>query len=282
MSNIKLLENDVGLVKYPEKEKAYALINPEKIPFAMAIVGITMPSPGYKIFRSKNSNINVFEYVVSGEGRLFIDGNWHKVGANDFYILEQGEEHRYEADPKNPWKKIWVNYSADYIPLLLRAYGVTSGVYHGGGVRSIFDELVELVKSQEDTIDIAFRLADRIYSIIKAASRAKLEDVSDEYGMLRHISSYVYRKFNLDELADELHMSKSNVIRIFKKKYGTPPYNYLLDIKMEAAKALLRDTDLPIKKIADKLCISDEHYFSTLFTKRIGMRPGAYRAERGK
>ncbi|MBE6635043.1 MAG: AraC family transcriptional regulator [Ruminococcaceae bacterium] len=282
MSNIKLLENDAGLVKYPEKEKAYALINPEKIPFSMAIVGITMPSPGYKILRSKNANITVFEYIVSGEGRLFIDGQWHKAEAGDLYILRQGEEHRYEADPKNPWKKIWVNYSAEYIPALLTSYGVESGVYHGAGVRSVFDELVNLVKSQEDTIDIAFRLADRIYSVIKSASRAKLEAISDEYGMLRHLGSYVYRKFNLNELADELHMSKSNVIRIFKKKYGVPPYGYLLDMKMEAAKALLRDTDLPIKKIADKLCISDEHYFSTLFTRRVGMRPGAYRAERDK
>ena len=282
MSNIKLLENDAGLVKYPEKEKAYALINPEKIPFSRAIVGITMPSPGYKILRSKNNDITVFEYIVSGKGRLFINGEWYEASAGDFYILKQGEEHRYEADPKNPWEKIWVNYSADYIPSLLNAYGVESGIYKSIGTKSVFDELIELVKSSEDTMDIAFRLADRIYSIIKHASKAKLEAVSDEYGMLRLLGSYVYKKFNLDELAEKLHMSKSNVIRIFKKKYGVPPYDYLLELKMEASKALLRDTNLPIKKIADKLSISDEHYFSTLFNKRIGMRPGAYRAERDK
>jgi transcriptional regulator GlxA family with amidase domain len=95
--------------------------------------------------------------------------------------------------------------------------------------------------------------------------------------MRRILASYVHKKLNLDELAESLHMSKSNIIRIFKKKYNVTPYEYVISLRIETAKILLRDTKLSIREIADKLVFFDEHYFSSLFLKKVGVRPGIYR-----
>ena len=72
-------------------------------------------------------------------------------------------------------------------------------------------------------------------------------------------------------------MSKSNVIRIFKRDCGVTPYEYLLELKTATAKALIADTDLPISRIAEKLGMGDVHAFSAMFLKRAGVRPGEYR-----
>lgn len=100
---------------------------------------------------------------------------------------------------------------------------------------------------------------------------------ADGFVIREALAAAVYEKRNLDDIAAELHMSKSNMIRVFKREYGTTPYEFLLGEKIDAAKLLLKNTRMKVSEIADRVCVADEHYFSALFLKRTGMRPGAYR-----
>ena len=263
-------------VKYPVKERAYVIIPHNGIPFTDAAVGITYPDPNYEVFRAPGK-ITLFEYVVSGEGEVLINGVWHRATAGDFYILRAGEVHSYRAIAQNPWHKLWVNYVADYADGFLSSYGIASGVYHSDAVKRYFEELIALTKEASVHSDTAFLIAERIHKIVRTAAIEKQNAADDELGMRRALTSYTYKKLNLDELASQLHISKSNLIRTFKGIYGTTPYEYLLSLKMESAKVLLRETKLSVREIADKLCIVDEHYFSTVFYKRVGSRPREYR-----
>ena len=105
----KISSFDAGL-KYPEKEKAYAVISENNCPFSRATVGITNPYPDYNISRQANNGINNFEFVFEGEGEVFLDGEWKRVQAGQVYILRGEDEHGYRALATNPWKKIWINY----------------------------------------------------------------------------------------------------------------------------------------------------------------------------
>ena len=263
-------------VKYPVKEKAYAIIPHNGVPFTDAAVGITYPDKDYSVSRGP-CGITLFEYVVSGEGEVLIGGKWQRAATGDFYILRSGEEHVYRASSRDPWHKLWVNYVADYIGAFLSSYGIVSGIYHSDSVKRYFEELIALTKESSPNADTAFAIAERIHKIVRAAAVEKLNARDDEHGIRCRLVSYTYKKLNLDELAAELHMSKSNLIRVFKRCYGVTPYEYLLSHKIESAKVLLRETKLSVKEIADKVCIADEHYFSTVFYKRVGMRPREYR-----
>jgi AraC-like DNA-binding protein len=55
------------------------------------------------------------------------------------------------------------------------------------------------------------------------------------------------------------------------------PYAYVLGKKLELAKKLLDNTNLTVKQISEKLCFSDEYYFSSLFKNKIGVSPSVYR-----
>ena len=95
------------------------------------------------------------------------------------------------------------------------------------------------------------------------------------------LDSSIYRKITIEQLADEVSVSKSQITRDFKKYYNCTPYNYLLNKKINIAKQLLLLTDKKVGEISDILCFSDEYNFSNLFCSKVGVRPLDYRKRGG-
>lgn len=272
------IEPNIHYPKFPQKEKAYALIPVDNTPFQHAVVGITYPAADYRIDRKSNSHINVFEFVLDGEGEILLDGVWKKATAGSLYILRAGEEHHYRSSPQNPWHKLWINYSADYLAPLLDAYGVRSGIYSSPDAKKYFDLAMEAAKRGTPRAEVCRTVSNCIHRLVSLASMSLGEEKeSDAQRIREELDAALYHKLDLNTLCEKLHISKSNVIRLYKKHYGVTPYEYLLDAKIEAAKTLLASTRLSIREIAERLHISDEHYFSTLFLKRVGTRPGDFR-----
>ena len=87
----------------------------------------------------------------------------------------------------------------------------------------------------------------------------------------------ITEKFKIEELCRYVSRSESQTIRIFKRAYGITPYNYVLEKKISLAKRFLRNTNLSIKQIADKLNFADEYYFSNFFKQKVGKTPTKYR-----
>lgn len=270
-----------GRVKYPEREFATAIMPEDSIPFKNAAIGITYPTKDYVIKREL-SEVTVFEYVLGGEGELFINGEWKKVKAGEVYILKEGEPHHYRTSARNPWKKIWINYESSYMAKMLASYKIESGVYSAEGVRARFEALLECSRNAIVSQRLCFIIADSLHAIINEIALERVNEKNDGRMIKESVEECVYKKLSLDALSERLNMSKSNIIRVFKKEYGVTPYEYLLSRKISAAKLLLENTSMTVKQIADRICINDEHYFSSLFLARVGMRPRDYRNKKNE
>lgn len=265
-----------GKVLFPDYESAFLIINADNIPFMEARVGETKPLASYSMYRPPAEKIAVFEYIIDGEGEIFIDGAWRTARAGEFYILAPQDEHRYRSSPRNPWHKIWINYVSDYIEGMLGAYGVRTGIYKSDFAAECFAQVFAMRESPLSESELSYLLAEKLHAIIGEASREAKCEVK-ENKLRTAIARYIFKKLNLDEFAAEMHMSKSNLIRSFRKECGVTPYEYLLQLKINSAKSFLRDSELPVYEISECLAISDEHYFSSLFKKRTGLTPVAYR-----
>ena len=270
-------------VEFPKKENAVAFIPRDSLPFKEAIIGVTYPFPEYRIHRSSDFQINVFEYVLKGEGEIMLDGVWKSVREGDIYILRAGEEHNYRSQRKDPLHKIWINYTADYMLPLLDSYRIESGIYRSRAAVKYFDELHRDFLNQPSVSSRVFEIAKCVNNIVSSLSAEKNSHAEgDAYTIRRILDGSVYGSISLDDLSDEMHMSKSNIIRVFKREFGITPYTYLLDLKIEASKILLESTKMTVKEIADRVGIYDSHYFSNLFYKHIGVRPRDFRKECSK
>jgi len=82
----------------------------------------------------------------------------------------------------------------------------------------------------------------------------------------------------VERLASVSGVSEAHFARSFKDAFGTPPHRYLLTRRIERAKALLRDTDMPILDIALETGWQSLGTFGRVFRDITGESPSALRA----
>jgi len=82
----------------------------------------------------------------------------------------------------------------------------------------------------------------------------------------------------VERLARVSRVSEAHFARSFKDAFGLPPHRYLLTRRIERAKALLRDTDLPITDIAFQTGWNSLGTFGRTFRDVTGESPGDLRA----
>jgi len=83
--------------------------------------------------------------------------------------------------------------------------------------------------------------------------------------------------YGIDDLADQLQVTKHHLIRIFTANTGVSPGQYLIDVRIFHAKCLLQSgTETPLEIIAGACGYSCANYFSKAFKKHTGITPTEY------
>ncbi|MBD2864901.1 helix-turn-helix transcriptional regulator [Paenibacillus oceani] len=78
-------------------------------------------------------------------------------------------------------------------------------------------------------------------------------------------------------ISNELKLSPDYAAKVFKETIGVPPGRYIQQIRHQAAKKMLRETDATIETIGKQVGYDDLHYFNRIFHKLEGIPPGNYR-----
>ncbi len=77
----------------------------------------------------------------------------------------------------------------------------------------------------------------------------------------------------LQSLAAEMNTTPEHLCRQFRQQIGSSPIQYRNRLRIQAASALLRNTNLPCKAIADRLGYSDLYTFSKAYRRATGHSP---------
>jgi transcriptional regulator GlxA family with amidase domain len=86
----------------------------------------------------------------------------------------------------------------------------------------------------------------------------------------------------VENLADAVGMSRSAFAKRFSDAYGSGPMELLRDLRVRMAGALLKDTDLPVKRIAEMVGFSSRSAFSRMFETKTDLSPRNFRAAHPK
>jgi AraC-like DNA-binding protein len=111
-------------------------------------------------------------------------------------------------------------------------------------------------------------------------ARAQVRQVSgQEPGQVRAIQEYLranlHRNVSLNELVALTGLSKAYLIRSFRRTLGMPPYEWLLQLRIEEGRKRLREGS-SISELAFELGFSDQSHFHRRFKRVTGMTPAAY------
>ncbi|GBF74897.1 DNA-binding response regulator [Paenibacillus sp. 598K] len=100
---------------------------------------------------------------------------------------------------------------------------------------------------------------------------------------LEEVRAYIELHFaeplSLEQLARVFFVSKEYLSKLFKQTYGVTVMDYVLQRKMEQAKAWLEQEELSIKTIAEMTGYEDMSYFYRVFKKHYGIAPGEMRKQ---
>lgn len=100
--------------------------------------------------------------------------------------------------------------------------------------------------------------------------------------IMEQAKSYIDKNYGdydltIQKISNYLHISPSYFSMIFKKEAGETFLNYLIGIRIKAAKELMQNPDLKIFEIAERVGYPDLNYFSYFFKKNTGLSPREYR-----
>jgi len=98
--------------------------------------------------------------------------------------------------------------------------------------------------------------------------------------VVKVLSENVFLPLSIDQICKKTNYSRSYLFREFKAETGKSIIQYFIDLKIEKAKELLRENDLSIKEISEKLAFDTPNYFSKTFKKVTGYTPSTYRKMR--
>ncbi len=108
------------------------------------------------------------------------------------------------------------------------------------------------------------------------------EDISRFASVFEYIEENLGGNISLDELAALVNLSPSRFSHAFKVAYGVAPYRYILERRIEKAKALLCNSVATIAAISEDVGFSSQGRFSRVFTQYTGTTPSAYRMSLGR
>ena len=84
--------------------------------------------------------------------------------------------------------------------------------------------------------------------------------------------------YGVEELSEQLGVTKSHLVRVFKQEIGVPPGKYLTTVRIEAVKALLLRDEYNLDMIAGMTGFSGANYLCRVFKREVGVSPAAWRA----
>ncbi|MEO8766636.1 MAG: AraC family transcriptional regulator, partial [Ginsengibacter sp.] len=91
------------------------------------------------------------------------------------------------------------------------------------------------------------------------------------------INSNFKKQLSLQIFSDMVHLDPFHLLRIFKKAMGVSPYDYLITMRVEFAKTLLKK-GLLVQDAAIEAGFYDTPHFCRLFKRTTGISPKDYRS----
>jgi len=96
--------------------------------------------------------------------------------------------------------------------------------------------------------------------------------------VLNHMNEYSHTNLRLADLAEVAETSLFHFARLFHECMGTPPHQYLTQIRIERAKMLLRTSRRNMGQIASAAGFASASHFAKTFRRVVGVSPTSWRA----
>lgn len=143
-------------------------------------------------------------------------------------------------------------------------------------------ELCRQFKKKKDSY-YTFTLGNKILFTAAELSREPENPAAHYISQTKSLIETCYYKIqSIEEIAAEINLNKIYLERIFKKETGMTLWQYVMECRMDAARNLLSESEIPIGEIDTLIGMNSRQTFYLQFKKRFGISPNEYRNVKNK
>ena len=113
----------------------------------------------------------------------------------------------------------------------------------------------------------------------RASSDVLAIDDADVSAAVRFIREHACDGIDVSDVIARVPLSRRVLEVRFKRLLGRSPHEEIDRVQMVRAQELLRETDLSLVQVAEKVGFPHAEYLSVVFKKRVGMTPREYRKQ---
>ncbi|MDY4522087.1 MAG: AraC family transcriptional regulator [Atopobium sp.] len=279
-ANIKrnnLSKDSIRIIYTPTPTAISTFFFIQRVGYYEASNGFIRTSPhleGYNIF-----------LTTSGSGYFDFDGQHHVLRSGDIVWLDCKKDYTIGVEDES-WNYYWIQFNGNSARGYYKEFTKYGNNYtHVNNLerfKHLFEVMLNLAKSSSIRREILAN--DSIVHIMTLL----LENRVDSSLTLNSVPEYIRQsinylnwnytnKVNLDDLSEQVGVSKFHLSRNFKRYVGVNISEYLNANRMRYARDLLKYTDYSIKSIAQLCGIPQPSHFSALFKELEGYTPLQYR-----
>ncbi|MBQ7783132.1 MAG: helix-turn-helix transcriptional regulator [Oscillospiraceae bacterium] len=225
-------------------------------------------------------------FCADGSGRFIYNNTETDITANCFIFIPAFCPHEYIPNNEK-WDMRWVVFDGCSCEDILREFGLEKPMIIRtdsiSAMQKLYDKMFVTLKT--DKIYGNYICSGLVYQYILEFHRLALDNSeknkADKSDILMPALNYIEENYTHDfpiaALADVSGVSQQYLCRIFNQTMNIRPNEYITCRRLQEAKLLLTETNIPVKEICTMSGFSDAGYFSTVFRKYEKISPIEYR-----
>lgn len=269
----------------------------DSVDLCLTYCGLEYCNPSHR-FGPNMRDAHVIHVIREGKGTLEINKKKYELGAGDVFYIPPKVEAWYESDKDDPWCYTWVGFVG------MKAEECTSqaGFSLKNPVRKIncVDKVGQYIEQMLEAYQLSYSNELKRNGLLHLVMSAFVEGYCQNNAALGVVAPHPYpgavyvkhaveymtyhydEKLKINDLADFIGINRSYLTSSFKKHMGCSPQEFLINLRVEKAKSLLKKTDMSINAVANAVGYPDQLAFSKVFKQHCGMSPRMYKEEKSE
>lgn len=256
--------------------------------FFPVIFGFEKCSSNKEPIFTRTKKYHVLHFILEGSGTLHIENKNYVVQKNQIFYIPPFSEASYRQNKTTPWQYMWIEFTGENSDYFCKHIGFSpsSPVFTPNDPQNIahlFATVIEISmnkhysenspKSVAALLNLFIGLYEdkTIYIPESNKQTIKLQKVID------YIQTNFYdSKLSLQSIANHAYFNKTYLCRIFKQTYGISPQLYIINLRMQKAKEMMRYSSFNVSDIALAVGYKSPYYFSKEFKRLFSITPSQY------
>lgn len=216
-------------------------------------------------------------WCVSGSGEFRLGSRSWQLHPGEICSYFPGDVHQVAACEE--WEYCWLTIDGEFCADVIKGFGLTREPHRAGPCpQELFSRLRHELAIPG--IDAESRAALIGYEILL---RTVMPEKIPNIDLGRRFMAEVARRLddpelNISELAAELGVHRTTLMRQVRAASGMSPQEYLIECRMQKALELLSNSSASIKEIAESAGFANANYFTKVFHRMFGRSPSELRA----